>query len=287
MATPKEIRNKIASVKKIQQITRAMQNVAASKMRKAKQHMLASMPYAVKISEVVKHIAESDNEYDNPYLREHKQLKKVGYIVVSTDRGLCGGLNLNLFKQVLEHAHQFQQQDVAIEWCLFGKKAESFFHGMMVNVVASVVDLGELPKISDLLGAIKVMLDGYKLEQLDQLFIAHNEFISTITQKPVITRLLPLIDENGANNRGRSNYIYEPKSADLLDTVITRYLEMQVYQSVVDNVACEQVARMVAMQNATDNSQEIIDDLQVAYNKSRQTTITNDLAEIVGGAEAV
>ena len=286
MSSPREIRTQITSIKKIQKITGAMQNVAASKMRRAQQHMETSMPYAMKICEVVGHVANSDNEYDHPYLHSHKQIKKVGYIVVSTDRGLCGGLNLNLFKMALEHAHNFQEQGIEVEWCLFGKKAGSFFQSIMSNVVAQISNLGEKPKVSDLLGCIKIMLDAYKAEQLDQLFVVHNEFINTLIQKPRVTQILPLSKINCVANL-HTSYIFEPKTAALLDTLMMRYIETQVYQAVVDNIACEQVARMLAMKNATDNSKEIIENLQLMYNKVRQATITREISEIVGGADAV
>lgn len=286
MASPREIRNQISNIKKIQKITGAMQNVAASKMRRAQQRMETSMPYAEKICEVVQHMADSDHEYNHPYLLEHKEIKKVGYIVVSTDRGLCGGLNLNLFKVVLEHANALQQQGVAVDWCLFGKKAEISFRTIIVNIVAHAVDLGEVPKVADLLGSVKVMLDAYKDRSLDKLFIAHNVFVNTMVQKPVVTQLLPLakVDEG---NGYHSTYIFEPKTEALLDTLMIRYIETQVYQAVVSNIACEQVARMIAMKNATDNSGEIIDDLQLIYNKVRQATITREISEIISGADAV
>lgn len=288
MTLSREIKAKITSVEKIQKLTKAMQNVAASKMRRAKQCMLASMPYATKIREVVKHFTSIDSSVEHPYLRKSDQLNKVGYIVVSTDRGLCGGLNLNLFKLVLQHAQSFKKQGVEVEWCLFGKKAEGFFKHNYANISAHINELGESPKVEDLLGAVKVMLDGYKDKRIDRLFLVYNEFISTIYQNPVVYQLLPLAkDETSDNFNG--DYIYEPSAQYymLLDTVVTRYLEAQIYQSVVDNMACEQVARMVAMQNATDNSKAIIDELKNIYNKARQSSITNEIAEIIGGADAV
>ncbi len=286
MPSPREIRTQIASIKKIQKITHAMQNVAASKMRRAQQQMATSMPYATKICDVMSHIATSDKEYEHPFLCEHEKTKKIGYIVVSTDRGLCGGLNLNLFKMALEHARSFQEQGVDVEWCLFGRKAEVFFQALMTNIVAHVSGLGERPQISYLLGGIKIMLDAYKAEEIDKLFIIHNEFINTLVQKPNISQLLPLIKQQDIPRYHRG-YIYEPASRALIDTLMSRYIETQVYQAVVDNIACEQVARMVAMKNATDSSKEIIDSLQLTYNKVRQAMITREIAEIVGGADAV
>jgi F-type H+-transporting ATPase subunit gamma len=286
MSSSREIRDQIYSIKKIQKITGAMQNVAASKMRRAQRHMETSMPYATKICDVVRHIANSDNEYGHPYLQEHKQIKKIGYIVISTDRGLCGSLNLNLFKLVLEHAHSFQDQGIDVDWCLFGKKAEIFFCSIMTNIVAHASNLGEIPKVSDLLGGIKVMLDDYKAEQLDRLFIVHNEFVNTLVQKPIITQLLPLLKQDNDKNY-HSSYIFEPKSRLLLDTLMIRYIETQVYQAMVDNIACEHVARMLAMKNSTDNAKEIMKGLQLIYNKVRQATITREISEIVSGADAV
>ncbi|MBU0744962.1 MAG: F0F1 ATP synthase subunit gamma [Gammaproteobacteria bacterium] len=286
MTSSREIKTQISSIGKIQKITGAMQNVAASKMRKAQQHMSTSMPYAEKICDVVGHVARSQHDYQHPYLIERKKIKKIGYIVVSTDRGLCGGLNHNLFRIALEHANDFKQKGIEVEWCLFGDKANIFFRGIMANVVARVSNLGDVPKVSDLLGAIKVMLDAYDAEQLDQLFIIHNEFVSTMIQKPVVAQLLPLLGLNSREGYHRS-YIYEPEPKELLDTLMDRYIETQVYQAVVDNMACEQVARMLAMKNATDNSREIIDDLRLMYNKVRQSAITREIAEIVGGADAV
>jgi F-type H+-transporting ATPase subunit gamma len=288
MASPREIRAQIASIKKIQKITSAMQNVAASKMRRAQQHMATSMPYATKICEVMSHIASSDHEYEHPYLQEHEEVKKIGYIVVSTDRGLCGGLNLNLFRLVLEHAHSYQEQGLDIVWCLFGRKAELFFQSFMVNVVAHASNLGERPQVASLLGGIKVMLDSYRVGELDKLFIVHNDFVNTLVQKPKITQLLPLLKLwcHGQVSY-HSSYIYEPASRALLDTLMTRYIETQVYQAVVDNAACEQVARMIAMKNATESSKEIIENLQLMYNKARQTAITREISEIVSGADAV
>ena len=288
MISSKEIKVKIVSIRKIQKITKAMQNIAASKMRRAKQRMLTTMPYAIKIREVAQNIAVSDQYSEHPYLKKHGQICKVGYIVVSTDRGLCGGLNLNLFKLLLNHAQALRQQQISALWCLFGKKAEVFFQNLGVDVRAHADSLGELPRVEDLLGSIKVMLDSYKTGELNQLFIAHNEFVSTITQRPVIRQLLPLA-ANDKKVGSNGSYIYEPHSCYdvLLDMVITRYIEAQVYQALVDNIACEQVARMVAMQNATANCKSIIDELQILYNKARQNTITNEIAEIVGGAKAV
>jgi len=287
MATSKEIRTKIISIRKTQKITDAMQKVAASKMRKAQQRMELSSPYAEKIREVIQHVATSNTEYHHPYLQKHAQTKRVGYILVSTDRGLCGGLNVNLFKLALEQAHDWQNRGVEVEWCLFGNKAEQFFHTLRIAAMAQADNLGEVPAVADLIGSVKVMLDAYTNGQLDKLFIIHNEFISTMVQKPKILQLLPISLPESKKPKFIWDYIYEPDPKVLLNTLMIHYIESQVYQAVVDNIACEQVARMVAMKNATDNADELLNDLQLIYNKARQAAITSEIAEIIGGAEAV
>lgn len=286
MTSPKEIKTQALSIKKIQKITDAMQKVAVSKMRRAHQKMDMSMPYAMKIREVVQHIAGSNTEYCHPYLQARDQVRRVGYIVVSTDRGLCGGLNSNLFKLMLEHAGQFQKDGAEVDWCLFGGKAEGFFHALVANVVAHVSNLGESPQIADLVGSIKIMLDAYESKRLDRLFIAHNEFINTMVQRPVVEQLLPL-PKTDSHARYQWDYIYEPGPELLLNGLMVRYVETQIYQAVVDNLACEQVARMMAMQNATNNAKQLMEDLQRMYNKARQETITQEITEIIGGAAAV
>ena len=285
MASPKEIKNQVLSIKKIQKITDAMQKVASSKMRAAHQRMESSTPYAVKIYEVIRHIANSNSAKHDPILRARDKISCVGYIVVSTDRGLCGGLNINLFKMVLEHSEVFHKQGIGSDWCLFGGKSESFFRTISANVMANVSSLGESPKIADLVGSIKIMLDAYKEKRFDKLFIAHNEFVNTMVQKPVITQILPLPKMSSVQYQW--DYLYEPGPELLLNTIIARYVETQIYQAVVANVACEQVARMMAMKNATNSAKELIDDLQLIYNKARQAAITQEIAEIIGGAEAV
>lgn len=297
MATPKEIRGKISSIKKTQKITDAMQKVAASKMRRAQIRMETSKPYANKILEVMQHISHSHAEYVHPYLAPREKVNRVGFIVIATDRGLCGGLNINLFRLALEHAQNWQNQGAKVDWCLFGDKAAAFFKKLHVNVLATTSHLGETPLISDLIGGIKTMLDAYNAKNIDRLFLVHNKFISTIVQKPQILQLLPIAEtltldedlENQANVKGHKtkhlwDYIYEPDPGPLLDTLVVRYLETEVYQAMVDNLACEQVARMMAMQNATDNAEELLNELQLAYNKSRQAAITQEIAEVIGGA---
>jgi F-type H+-transporting ATPase subunit gamma len=287
MAQTREIKTKIISIKKTQKITSAMQKVAASKMRKAEQHMAASMPYANKILEVVGHIASSHLEYIHPYFAPRPNVNRVGYIVVSTDRGLCGGLNINLFKMVMEDTQKWSDAQKQIDWCLFGSKAQSFFRYLKANVIAETGGLGDKPTIADLIGGIKTMLDAYEQLRLDRVFIAHNEFVSTVKQVPKIMQLLPIAMPEDGVKKHVWDYIYEPAPKALLNTLVVRYVESQVYQAVVDNLACEQVARMIAMKNATDNADELVDELDMAYNKVRQASITQEIAEIISGAAAV
>lgn len=282
----KEIRTKISSIKKTQKITDAMQKVAASKMRRAESRMATSMPYANKILEVMTHIASSHTEYRHPFLQEHPNIQKVGYIIITTDRGLCGGLNINLLKTVLEHAHNFEQQNISTHWCLFGSKAVQFFKYLKANVVAQNSGFGDSPKASDFIGGVKAMVDEFRAGHLDRLFIVHNEFINTMVQKPRIEQLLPIAIDGEIKNH-YWDYIYEPDPKELLDALLIRYLETQVYQAVVDNLACEQVARMIAMKNATENAEEIVGDLQLMYNKARQAAITQEIAEIISGASSI
>ena len=286
MALSREIKSKITSIKKIEKITKAMQSVAASKMYRAKQRMMVSMPYALKLHKVVQHIATNNRGEEHACLEERKQPSKVGYIVISTDRGLCGGLNLNLFEAVLTHARVFQQQQIGTAWCLFGKKEGKFFSRIGMEVVAQVDGLGDSPAAERVMGAIKIMLDSYKAAGLDRLFLAHNEFINTLSQRPVVQQLLPLARVE-SNNRGIRDYLFEPLGQDreILDAVITRHIETQAYQSLVANLACEQVARMMAMQQAAENAKEYIKELQMIYNKVRQELITSELSEILGGVD--
>lgn len=286
MAGAKEIRTQISSIKSTQKITGAMEMVAASKMRRAQERMKLGKPYSQHMRQVVGHIANSNPEYKHKYL-ETREVKRVGYIVVSTDRGLCGGLNINLFKAVIRSMKQWANEDVAVDLCLIGAKAEAFFKSFGGNVVASVRDLGETPSIENLIGSVKVMLDGYGNGDLDRLYMVSNEFINTMTQKPELLQLLPLEAAEEKQLKVHWDYLYEPSAAELLDGLMIRYIESQVYQAVVENAACEQAARMIAMKSASDNAGDIIDDLQLVYNKARQTAITQELSEIVGGAAAV
>ncbi len=286
MANLKEIRVKIASVKSTQKITKAMELVAASKMRKAQQNMAASRPYAHKIRAMIGHLANASAEYKHPYFRE-REAKRVGYIIVSTDRGLCGGLNINLFKRALQDSKSWRDQGVDVDFCLLGLKAQSFFRSVGGKVVATASHLGEKPAINDLIGTVQAMLQSYEKGEIDRLFLVHNEFVNTMTQKPEVHQLLPLLRDEAQQYKHHWDYIYEPEAKELLDLVMVRFIESQVYQSVVENNACEQAARMVAMKAATDNAGSLIRELQLVYNKARQAAITQEIAEIVGGAAAV
>lgn len=286
MAVGKEIKTKIASVQNTQKITNAMEMVAASKMRKAQDGMAASRPYATNIRNVIGHIALGNLEYRHPYMNE-RPVKRVGYIVVSTDRGLCGGLNINLFKNVLADAAKWQQQEAEVEFAVVGSKATSFFNNMGAKVTAQISGLGDNPSVTDLVGSVQVMLNAFDNGEIDKLFIVYNKFVNTMTQQPTVEQLLPLPKSDDESIGDRWDYIYEPDANELLDQLLVRYIESQVYQGVVENLACEQAARMIAMKAATDNAGELIDDLQLVYNKARQAAITQELGEIVAGAAAV
>ena len=284
MASGKEIRTKIASVKNTQKITRAMQMVAASKLRRTQERMEASRPYAERIRTVIGHLTQAP--YHHPYL-ESRDVKRIGYIVISTDRGLCGSLNVNLFRAVVNDLARWREQGVEAQLCLIGAKAMAYFRRLKVEIVAATSHIGEVPQVSDLTGAIKSMTDAYEEGQIDRLFLVHNEFVNTMSQKPQIRTMLPVEPMDKEELAEHWDYIYEPDPADLLDNVLTRYLESQVYRGAVENVACEMAAKMVAMKAATDNAGKFIDQLQLKYNKARQAAITQEIAEIVGGAAAV
>jgi F-type H+-transporting ATPase subunit gamma len=286
MAGAKEIRTQISSIKSTQKITSAMEMVAASKMRRAQERMQVGKPYAKRIREVVGHIANANPEYKHKYL-EQRDVKRVGYILVSSDRGLCGGLNINLFKASLKTMKAWSDQQVQIDLCLIGAKGAAFFNNYGGNVVASVRDIGESPSVTNLIGSVKVMLDAYADGKIDRLFLVGNEFVNTMTQLPSVQQLLPLEPDTSKELKHHWDYIYEPSAESLLDGLLIRYVESQVYQAVVENAACEQAARMVAMKSATDNAGDLIDGLQLVYNKARQAAITQELSEIVGGAAAV
>ena len=286
MAVGKEIRNKIVSVKNTQKITKAMEMVAASKLRKTQQRMAASRPYAIGIRTVIGHLSEANPDYQHPFLVQ-REVKRVGYIVISTDRGLCGGLNVNMFRAVLKHLRGWQDKNVEADLCLVGAKGIAYFRRLNVNVVAATSHLGDEPKVADLIGTVTAMLDEYIDGTIDRLFLVHNEFVNTMTQRPDITTLLPVEAIDKSELQTHWDYIYEPDAVDLLDGVLTRYIESQVYRAAVENVACEMAAKMVAMKAATDNAGKFIDQLQLEYNKARQAAITQEISEIVGGAAAV
>ena len=286
MAAGKEIRTKISSIRSTQKITSAMEMVAASKMRRAQERMAVGKPYARRIRAVVGHIANAAPEYKHMYMEE-REVRRVGYIVVSTDRGLCGGLNINLFKNTIKSMKEWNDQGIEIELSLIGAKAAAFFNSYGGNVTAAVRDLGEEPGLSDLIGGVKTMLDAYANGSIDRLFLVSNEFVNTMTQNPAVEQLLPLQAQDSAEMKHHWDYIYEPDAKELLEQLLTRYIESQVYQAVVENGACEQAARMLAMKNATDNAGDLIDDLQLIYNKARQAAITQELSEIVSGAAAI
>lgn len=286
MAVGKEIRNQISSIKSTQKITSAMQMVAASKMRKAQERMSLGKPYADKIRSVVSHLANATTEYNHVYLQD-REVKRVGYIIISSDRGLCGGLNVNVFKKAIKGMKVWHDQGIEVDICAVGQKAISFFKSYGGNVVAAVGHLGDRPSAHELIGSVKVMLDAYDQGKIDRLFVVYNEFVNTMTQSPSITQLLPLQASEEDTLQHHWDYIYEPEAKDLLDGLLTRYIESQVYQGVVENIACEQAARMVAMKSATDNAGDIINELQLIYNKARQAAITQEISEIVSGAAAV
>ena len=283
----KEIRVKIASFKSTQKITKAMQVVAASKMRKAQDRMRATRPYSQRIRRVIGHLRKANPDFRHPFLVE-RAAKAVGFIVITTDRGLCGGLNVNLFRATLAAMRDWQNRGTEISLCLIGSKAVQFFRRIgTAKTLATVTHLGDRPHIADLIGTVKVMLDLYREGKLDRVFLVNNEFVNTMSQKPAIHQLLPVVTEDEDTLQKLWDYIYEPSAAELLDGVLMRYIESQVYQGAVENVACEMSARMVAMKSATDNAGKLIEELQLIYNKARQAAITKEISEIVGGAAAV
>jgi len=286
MAGTKEIRVKIASIKSTQKITKAMEMVAASKMRRAQERMKAARPYADKIRQVIGHVRVANPNHRHPFLVE-REVKSVGLIVVSSDRGLCGSLNINVFKQVLAAARDWQQKGIGLHMCLIGSKAMQFFRRLKLPIEASITHLGDKPHIADLLGTVKAMLDMYEEGRIDRLYVVSNRFVNTMTQKPSMLQLLPAETVDAADLQERWDYIYEPAADELIASYMMRYIESQVYRAAVENLACEMAARMVAMKSATDNAGKIIDELQLIYNKARQAAITKEISEIVGGAAAV
>ena len=283
----KEIRTQIKSIGNTQKITKAMEMVAASKMRRAQQRMEATRPYARSIRRVIGHLANANPEVRHPYMIE-RQPKNIACIVISTDRGLCGGLNHNLFKQVVGSVMGWREDGMGVELSTIGAKAGSFFSRLDLELIGKTSDLGDSPHLNDLIGAVRGVLDRYEEKKVDRVFLAYNDFVNTMSQQPRIERLLPIEATDDDELHDYWDYIYEPRRpAELLDEVLTRYVESQVYQGVVENIACEQAARMVAMKSATDNAGEMIEELQLQYNKARQAAITQELAEIVSGADAV
>jgi F-type H+-transporting ATPase subunit gamma len=286
MAAGKEIRTQISSIQNTQKITSAMEMVAASKMRRAQERMQLGKPYARRMRSVMGHLANANPEHRHMFM-EQRDVKRVGYIVVSTDRGLCGGLNTNLFKAAIKTMKEWHDQGVDIEFTLIGAKATAFFNSYGGKVSAAVRDIGEEPSLSDLIGAVKTMLDAYGEGKIDKLFLVGNEFVNTMTQNPTVEQLLPLEAEENTDMAHHWDYLYEPDAQELLEGLLARYIESQVYQAVVENGACEQAARMLAMKSATDNAGDLIDELQLVYNKARQAAITQELSEIVSGAAAI
>jgi len=287
MAVGKEVRTKIASIKNTQKITRAMEMVAASKMRKTKDRMQASRPYSKKIAKIIKHLAQANPEYKHPYLIT-RDVKRIGVIVVSSDRGLCGGLNSNLFRSTLSRLVEWDSANIEVDVCTIGTKASGFFSNLKVNLVGQAIKLGDAPHLNDIIGVIKVMLDAYEEGRIDKLFVISNEFVNTMTQRPTVEQLLPIVAcDLDENLNGHWDYIYEPDAKEVLDHLLNRYVESKVYQGLVENNACEQAARMVAMKSASDNAGNLISELQLIYNKARQAAITQEISEIVAGAAAV
>jgi F-type H+-transporting ATPase subunit gamma len=287
MANTKEVRKQIASIKSTQKITSAMEMVAASKMKKTQDSMLEGRPYSLKIKDVISHIALANSEYRHPFYEERTP-KKACFIVVSSDKGLCGGLNINLFKQVIAKSAELNEQDIGSCFALIGTKAAGFFKSVGGEVIAVAEKLGDKPNPDDLIGLTKVVLDMHKNTDIDQAYLCSNGFVNTMTQQPNVEQLIPLIpEERDESNPSQWDYIYEPEAKELLDGLLTRYIESLVYQAVVENNACEQAAKMIAMKNATDNAGDLIKELELLYNNVRQAAITQELSEIVGGAAAV
>ncbi|MDA9679952.1 F0F1 ATP synthase subunit gamma [Gammaproteobacteria bacterium] len=286
MANAKELRKQIGSIKNTQKITSAMEMVAASKMRKAQERMARGRPYSDHIRSVIGHVANASSEYHHQFMVE-RDVKRVGFIVITTDKGLCGGLNINLLKKVISEIKNWSEQEVEYDLCLIGNKGAQFFRSYGGNVVASSSHVSESPEVSDLIGSIKVMLEAFEEGKVDKIFLANNVFVNTMTQTPTIRQLVPLDPHEDEDLKHRWDYIYEPDARQLIEGLVTRFIESQVYQGVVENVACEQAAKMIAMKSATDNAGDLIDELQLIMNNARQAAITQELSEIVSGAAAV
>jgi F-type H+-transporting ATPase subunit gamma len=301
MAGAKEIRGKISSIQNTEKITRAMEMVAASKMRKAQERMAATRPYAEGMSRVIGHLAHATPEYRHPYLVEADAVQRIGYVVITTDRGLCGGLNVNQFRRLLRDFEACHSQGIAFETAAIGRKGAQFLKRINANVAAQVDGLGDRPALADVIGPVKAMLEAYDEGRIQQLHLVHNRFVNTMKQEPTVRRLLPLVApdpdaQTASRDQQRElqklqqyhwDYIYEPDAPEVLDALLQRYIEALVYQGVAENIACEMAARMVAMKSASDNAESLIDDLRLQYNKARQAAITQELTEIVSGAAAV
>ena len=287
MAGGREIKTKIKSVQNTRKVTRALEMVSASKIRKAQDRMKASRPYARAMKQVIGHLAQANSEYQHPFLVERAEIKRVGYIIVSSDRGLAGGLNNNLFRKTLGEVRQWQDKGAEVDVVTIGQKASAFFRRIKVNMLASVTHLGDKPQLEQLVGVVKVMLDAYESGKVDRVYLVYNDFVNTMTQRAAFDQLLPLPAADTQITHHDWDYIYEPDAATVLEHVLTRYVESLVYQAVLENVASEHAARMVAMKSASDNATKLIGDLQLVYNKARQAAITQEISEIVGGAAAV
>jgi F-type H+-transporting ATPase subunit gamma len=287
MASGREIKTKIKSVQNTRKVTRALEMVSASKIRKAQERMKASRPYARAMKQVIGHLAQANSEYQHPFLVERKEIKRVGYIIVSSDRGLAGGLNNNLFRKLLGEIRQWQEKGAEVDVVTIGQKASSYFRRIKVDMLASVTHLGDKPQLEQLVGVVKVMLDAYSAGKVDRVYLVYNDFVNTMTQRAAFDQLLPLPASDTPITHHDWDYIYEPDAATVLEHVLTRYVESLVYQAVLENVASEHAARMVAMKSASDNATKLIGDLQLVYNKARQAAITQEISEIVGGAAAV
>ena len=287
MAAAKEIRTKIGSVNNTRKITSAMEMVAASKMRRTQDRMAAGRLYSDRVRAVIGHLANANPEYRHVYMTERPEIRRVGYIVVSSDKGLCGGLNVNLFRRLVDDMKQWDDQGVEIDLALLGNKAQAFFRSVGGNVVEALSNLGEEPELERLIGGIKVMLDAFEEGRIDRLILANNVFVNTMTQQPTLKQLLPLPAADAEEFGHRWDYLYEPDAKELIEGLVTRFVEAQVFQGVTENVACEQAAKMIAMKNATENAGKLIDELQLLYNNARQAAITQELSEIVGGAAAL
>ena len=287
MAGGREIKTKIKSVQNTRKVTRALEMVSASKIRKAQERMKASRPYARLMTQMIGHIAKANSEYTHPFMVNRAEVKRIGYVVISTDRGLCGGLNSQMFRRILADMREWQAKGVEIDVVCVGQKAATFFRRLKVTMTGSVTHLGEKPHVDQLVGVIKVMLDGFSSAKLDRVFLCYNDFVNTMTQKPTQDQLLPLPPSESLQSKHDWDYIYEPSAEVVLDHVMTRYVESLVYQAVLENLASEHAARMVAMKSASDNATKLIGTLNLIYNKARQAAITQEISEIVGGAAAV